>query len=62
MRKRDLEKIAIRELKKWVRVWRAKYVTAPRAANGFAEEAALFRVAERLIERDNVGRVAARRR
>jgi hypothetical protein len=62
MRKRELEQKAIRELKKWVRTWRANHVTAPTAANGFAEEVALFRIAERLIERDNVGRFAARRR
>lgn len=61
MRKRELEQKAIRELKKWVRRWRAKYTTAPKSGNGFEDEAALFRIGERLIERDNVGRIARRR-
>lgn len=62
MRKRELEVKALRELKKWVRRWRATYATAPKPGDGFADEVALFRIGERLIERENSGRRVARRR
>jgi hypothetical protein len=60
MQKRELEKKAVRELKRWVRRWRAKYCTAPDANSGFGDEIALFRAGERLIEHDNRGRKRAR--
>lgn len=56
MRKRDLERRAIRELKRWVRNWRRNYITAPDASSGFGDEIPLFRAGERLLVHDKRGR------